>query len=476
MEQSAAAPKRLNLLSSIFIVSGSMIGSGIFIVSADMSRVLGSPFLLLLAWVITGVMTMIAALSYGELAAMFPKSGGQYQYLKESYGEMVAFLFGWAMFAVIQCGTIAAVAVAFAKFTGVLIPAVGPDNVLADLGFIKINAAQLLAIASLLVLTWLNTRGLRTGALVQNIFTAAKALSLGLLILLGILIFRNPEVISLNFGHFFENVNPAGSLGFMATASAIGVAMVGSLFSSDAWNNVTFIAGEVDKPKRNVPLALAFGVLGVTVLYLLANIAYLSVLPFKGAADGADVLSNGIQHATQDRVGTAALTAMLGAGGAVLMAVMIMVSTFGCNNGLILAGARVYHSMASDGLFFDKMKNLNARGVPEFALWVQFIWCSVLCLSGRYGDLLDYVMFAVVLFYILTVSGLFILRKKRPDIERPYKAFGYPFLPALYILLAASFVVNLLFTKPQYTVPGLIIVGIGLPLYYWAKSRNRTAA
>lgn len=477
MEQSTAAPKRLNLLTSIFIVSGSMIGSGIFIVSADMSRVLGSPFLLLLAWVITGVMTLIAALSYGELAGMFPKSGGQYQYLKESYGEMIAFLFGWAMFAVIQCGTIAAVAVAFAKFTGVLIPSVGPDHVLADLGFVKVNAAQLLAIASLFILTWLNTRGLQTGAIIQNILTAAKALSLGLLILLGILVYRNADVISMNFGRFFENVNPTGSLGFLATASAIGVAMVGSLFSSDAWNNVTFIAGEIDNPKRNVPLALAFGVLGVTVLYLLANVAYLSVLPFSGGVPrGSDVLSNGIQYASQDRVGTAALMAMLGSGGAILMAVMIMISTFGCNNGLVLAGARVYHSMASDGLFFNKMKNLNAKGVPEFALWVQFIWCSVLCLSGRYGDLLDYVMFAVMLFYILTVSGLFILRKKRPELERPYKAFGYPYLPALYIILAALFTVNLLFTKPQFTVPGLLIVGIGLPLYYWAKSRNKASA
>ncbi|MBL7826701.1 MAG: amino acid permease, partial [Saprospiraceae bacterium] len=473
--QSSANPKRLNLLTATFIVSGSMIGSGIFIVSADMGRVLGSPFLLLLAWVITGVMTLIAALSYGELAGMFPKSGGQYQYLKESYGEMIAFLYGWAMFAVIQCGTIAAVAVAFAKFTGVLVPALGPDNVLADLGFVKISAAQLLAIVSLLILTWLNTRGLQTGAIIQNILTAAKALSLGLLIVLGIFIFKNPEVVSMNFGHFFENMRSTESLGFLAISSAIGVAMVGSLFSSDAWNNVTFIAGEIENPKRNVPLALAFGVLGVTVLYLLANIAYLCVLPFWGDPAGADVLSKGIQQATQDRVGTAALTAMLGAGGAVLMAVMIMISTFGCNNGLVLAGARVYHSMANDGLFFDKMKNLNPQGVPAFALWVQFIWCAVLCLSGKYGDLLDYVMFAVMLFYILTVAGIFILRKKRPELERPYKAFGYPYLPALYILLAVLFTLNLLFTKPQFTVPGLVIVGVGIPLYYWAKGRRNMA-
>jgi APA family basic amino acid/polyamine antiporter len=464
--------RKVSLTTATFIVSGSMIGSGIFIVSADMSRVLGSPFLLILAWAITGVMTLIAALSYGELAGMFPKSGGQYQYLKESYGQMVAFLFGWAMFAVIQSGTIAAVAVAFAKFTGVLVPSLGPDNILADLGFVRISAAQLLAIASLFVLTWLNTRGLQTGAFIQNVLTTLKALSLGLLIILGLLIYRNPDIVAQNFGNFFSNVKSTESLGLIGICSAIGVAMVGSLFSSDAWNNVTFIAGEIENPKRNVPLALALGVIGVTVLYMLANFAYLSVLPFWGDATGVDVFSKGIQHATQDRVGTAALTAMLGLGGGVLMAVIIMISTFGCNNGLVLSGSRLYQSMATDGLFFDKMKDLNANGVPGFALWVQFVWCAVLCLSGKYGDLLDYVMFAVMLFYILTVWGIFILRKKRPEIERPYKAFGYPFLPALYILLAALFTINLLFTKPQFTVPGLVIVGLGFPLYFWAKGRK----
>jgi len=472
MEKSPAATQKLSLRTATFIVSGSMIGSGIFIVSADMGRVLGSPAMLLLAWVITGVMTLIAALSYGELAGMFPKSGGQYQYLKESYGEMVAFLFGWAMFAVIQCGTIAAVAVAFAKFTGVLVPSLGPDNILMSVGGLNISAAQLLAIASLFVLTWLNTRGLRTGAFIQDILTAAKGLSLGLLILLGLLVFRNSEVISLNFGNFSGMEGIASPAGFSAILSAIGIAMVGSLFSSDAWNNVTFIAGEIDNPKRNVPLALALGVLAVTLLYLLANLSYLSVLPFYPGTEGSDILNNGIQHATQDRVGTAALMAMLGAGGAAVMAVMIMISTFGCNNGLILSGARVYHSMANDGLFFKKMKELNKNGVPEFALWIQFVWCSVLCLSGKYGDLLDYVMFAVMLFYILTVAGIFILRKKRPDLERPYKAFGYPFLPALYIVMAAAFTINLLVNKPQFTVPGLAIVGIGLPLYFLAKRES----
>jgi basic amino acid/polyamine antiporter, APA family len=463
--------RRLSLSTATFIVSGSMIGSGIFIVSADMARVLGSPFLLLTAWVLTGAMTLIAALSYGELAGMYPKSGGQYQYLKESYGELVAFLFGWAMFAVIQCGTIAAVAVAFGKFTGVLIPFFSANNVLADLGFVKISAAQLLAIASLGVLTWLNTRGLQTGALIQNVFTVAKTLSLALLIVLGIVVFRNPEVSAHNFGNFFNDLKNTGPVGFAAIASAIGVAMVGSLFSSDAWNNVTFIAGEIDNPKRNVPLSLFFGVLMVTLLYLLANIAYLNVLPLWGDAAGADVSGRGIQHAAEDRVGTAAFTAMIGPVGAVLMAAMIMISAFGCNNGLILAGARIYKSMADDGLFFQKMKELNTNGVPGFALWIQFVWCAVLCLSGRYGDLLDYVMFVVMFFYILTVAGIFILRRTRPDLERPYKAFGYPVLPALYILLAALFTVNLLYVKPQFTAPGLVIVGLGVPLYYWMKRR-----
>lgn len=463
---------KISLLTATYIVSGSMIGSGIFIVSADMGRVLGSPFLLLLAWAITGVMTLIAALSYGELASMFPRSGGQYQYLKESYGEMIAFVFGWAMFAVIQSGTIAAVAVAFAKFTGVLMPVLGPENILADLGFIRISAAQLVAIVSLLALTWLNTQGLRTGAMVQNILTTAKALSLGLLIILGIFVFNNPDVVTQNFANFWAQPSTAASMGWVALGSAIGVAMVGSLFSSDAWNNVTFIAGEIQNPQRNVPLALGLGVVGVTILYMLANVAYLCVLPFWGEAAAGDVLSNGIQYASQDRVGTAALTAMLGLGGGVIMAIIIMISTFGCNNGLLLSGSRLYHSMASDGLFFNKMKQLNANGVPGFALWVQFAWCSVLCLSGKYGDLLDYVMFAVMLFYILTVSGIFILRKKRPELPRPYKAFGYPFLPALYLILAGLFTANLLVTKPQFTVPGLVIVGLGFPLYFWAKQRR----
>jgi len=464
--------KHLPLRTGVALVVGTMIGSGIFIVSADMSRVLGSPFLMLLAWVISGIITVSGALSYGELAGMFPKQGGQYQYLKEIYNEVIAFLYGWAMFAVIQSGTIAAVAVGFAKFSGILMPhLISPDIIVADLVFFKISSQSLWAIFSLLVLTLINTRGLRVGAIVQNTLTIVKVLSFGILIVLGLLVYRNHEAVAVNFGNFFHDLShPGNTWTFWGVASAIGVAMVGSLFSHDSWNNVTFIASEIENPRRNVARAMFFGTSAVTIIYLLANLSYLCLLPFWGSADGADVAARGIQHAAQDRVGVAATTAMLGQVGAVLMAALIMVSTFGCNNGIILASVRVYQSMAQDGLFFEKMKDSNRAGAPSFALWVQFIWCSVLCLSGKYGDLLDYVMFVVMLFYILTIAGIFILRRTRPDAERPYKAFGYPFLPALYVLLAGAFTLNLLYTKPQFTVPGLVILVLGLPVYLFWKS------
>ncbi len=463
--------KKVSLFTATAIVSGSMIGSGVYIVAADMGRVLGSPFLLMLAWVLTGLMTVAAALAYGELAAMFPKSGGQYQYLKEAFGEMPAFVYGWAMFSVIQCGTIAAVAVAFAKFFSALFPWFGPDNVLADLGFLKVSAAQLLAIFSVLFLTWLNARGLQTGAWVQNILTTVKTLSLAALVLLGIFIFKNPEVLKFNMDNFFGSATSSVPIGWLAIGSALGVAMVGSLFSSESWENVTFIAGEIENPKRNVPLALVIGTSLAIGLFILANVAYLFVLPFWGTPDAADVAGRGIQHATQDRVGTAAFFAMFGPIGATVMAVMIVISTFGCNNGLVLSGARLYKSMADDGLFFKKMSTLNANGVPAFALWMQFGWTAILCLSGRYGDLLDYVMFVVMIFYMLTVAAVFALRRSRPELERPYKAFGYPVLPALYILLAGLFTVNVLWTKPQFTVPGLAILALGVPIYFWMKKR-----
>ncbi len=470
----------LGLLDSTMIVIGSMIGSGIFIVSADIARTVGSPGMLLLVWLVTGLVTVIAALSYGELAGMMPHAGGQYVYLREAYNPLVGFLYGWTLFMVIQAGTIAAVAVAFAKFTAVLIPSFSEKNILLSVAGLKVSAAQLLAIVSIAFLTFLNTRGLQEGKVVQNIFTITKTAALFGLILLGIIVGKNAVASAANstdfWGAAWTHLSSDGkivsieSLSTLALLAAIGVAMVGSLFSSDAWNNITFTAGEVINPKRNIPLSLALGTGTVTLLYLLANVAYILVLPVVGSPDAADVAGRGIQFATSDRVGTAAASIIFGEPGAVIMALLIMVSTFGCNNGLILAGARVYYAMAKDNLFFKSAGVLNMKGVPAAALVVQGVWASLLCLSGKYGDLLDYVIFAVLIFYILTVIGIFILRKKRPDAERPYKAFGYPILPALYILAASGICIDLLIYKPQYTWPGLGIVLLGIPVYYlWNK-------
>ena len=467
--------RELKLLDSTMIVIGSMIGSGIFIVSADIARTVGSPGYLLLVWLITGIVTVIAAVSYGELAGMMPHVGGQYAYLREAYNPLIGFLYGWTLFLVIQSGTIAAVAVAFAKFTAVLIPSFGETNILVNIFGLKISAAQVLAIVSVAFLTYVNTRGLREGKIVQNIFTITKTLALLGLILLGIIIGRNVAAVSANFPKFWSaswihvsggNAVMIESLSGFMLAAAIGVAMVGSLFSSDAWNNITFTAGEVVNPKRNIPLSLALGTLTVTILYLFANLAYILTLPVLGNPAGATVVSRGIQFAADDRVGTAAAAMIFGAPAAIIMAILIMISTFGCNNGLILAGARVYYAMAKDKVFFQSAGKLNDRAVPGIALAVQGIWASLLCLSGTYSDLLDYVIFAVLIFYILTISGIFILRKKRPDAERPYKAFGYPVVPALYILAAAAISIDLLVFKPRYTWPGLIIVLIGVPVYF----------
>ena len=460
-----ATENKISLKTASFIVMGSMIGSGIFIVSSDMARVLGSPFLLLLTWILTGVMTLIAALSYGELAGLFPKSGGQYHYIKEVYGDLTGFLFGWSTFTVISCGTIAAVAVAFAKFTAVLFPIFAPENILFQNNFFTLTAEKPIAILSIIIFTYLNSKSLQNGAWIQNVLTTIKILSFGILIIFSLFIFSKPEVIQLNFTNFF-NTN---SLHGFSLISAIGIAMVGSLFSSSAWENVTYLSGEIENTKKNVPLAMFIGVISVTILYLLTNVAYLFVLPFWGQKDGLDVFSRGIQYATQDRVGSAAFTAMLGYSGTILMAFMIMISTLGCNNGLILSAVRVYQSMANDGLFFKKMKEVNANGIPVFALWIQCLWCCLLCLSGKYGDLLDYVMFVVMIFYILSILAIFILRFKKPDLERPIKAWGYPILPAIYILMALTFTINLLISKPQFTIPGLFIVIMGIPVYYLWK-------
>jgi basic amino acid/polyamine antiporter, APA family len=493
-EESSEFKRRLTLLDATMIVIGSMIGSGIFIVSADISRILGSPGWLLVVWILTTVITLIAALSYGELAGMMPQAGGQYIYLKESYGTLPGFLYGWTLFLVIQTGTIAAVAIAFSKFTGVFIPWFSPDHWIVKIGtfgpyqmpfgtmgpyHVGLHTQNLLAILSIFFLTWINTKGIQEGKIIQNIFTLTKTAALLGLILLGFIFGRNIIAITQNLSHFWNAASvhmENGHVTFqqltgLALASALGAAMVGSLFSADAWNNITFTAGEVINPKRDIPLSLALGTGIVCILYFFANVVYLAALPLAGSPTGATVAERGIQFAASDRVATAAMQTFFGSGGALVMAALIMISTFGCNNGLILAGARVYYAMAKDGLFFKNVGNLNAHSVPSRGLLTQGIWASILCLSGTYSDLLDYVIFAVLIFYILTISGLFILRKKKPEVPRPYKAFGYPFMPALYIVIACLICTDLLFVKPNFTWPGLAIVIIGIPIYYIWRHR-----
>jgi basic amino acid/polyamine antiporter, APA family len=485
MNTSREFKRELKLFDATMIVVGSMIGSGIFIVSADIARTVGAPAYLLLVWIITGLVTMVAALSYGELAGMMPHAGGQYVYLREAYNPLIAFLYGWTFFIVIQTGTIAAVAVAFAKFTAVVIPWFDEKHILYRLGSIRISAAQVLAIFSIVSLTYLNWCGLHHGKLVQNILTIIKIFVLIGFILLGIFIGRNTAAMSINWSHFWDATRThitAGQtvsiehLSALALLPAIGAAMVGSLFSSDAWNNITFTAGEVVDPRKNIPRSLILGTGLVTILYILTNVVYLLVLPVSGTPGAPGIMEQGIQFAAQDRVGIAAGTVLFGGAAAVIMATLIMISTFGCNNGLILSGARVSYAMAKDGLFFAPAGYLNKNSVPGKALIVQGIWASLLCLSGTYGDLLDYVIFAVLLFYILTVAGIFRLRKKRPDIERPYKAYGYPVIPALYILIAAAISFDLLILKPAYTWSGLIIVLIGIPIFYFWKDKSKTSA
>lgn len=471
---------KLNLLDATLIVMGSMIGSGIFLVSPSIAQTLGSGGYLLLAWALAGLMSVLGALSYGELAAMMPYAGGQYQYLKTSYGKLPAFLYGWTAFTVIQTGTIAAVAMAFAKHMAVFVPFFSDQNVLFSTPLFNFSGAQILAILLIVFLTYLNTKGLEYGKIIQLVFTTAKVLALLLLIILGITVAKNPAVIAQNFQNFWEaktyivqqNTVSSYDLSGIALWSAMGVAMVGSLFSSDAWNNITFISAEVKNPKKVIPMSLIIGVLAVTTLYLLANVAYMCVLPVLGNFGGNTPLELGIQYATNGRVGAAAATQIFGAIGTSVMALLIMVSTFGCNNGVVLASARVYQAMASDGLFFKNMAKLNAKSVPETALWVQMVWSILLCLSGKYNDLLDYVMFAVMLFYIFTIMALFVLRRTQPHAPRPYKAIGYPVLPALYLLMAIGFTVNLLVCKPQFTVPGLLLVLVGIPVFgVWNKKK-----
>ncbi len=472
MASDTSQPKmkhELSLLDGTMLVAGSMIGSGIFIVSADITRNVGSAGWLIAVWLITGFMTLTAALSYGELSAMFPKAGGQYVYLKESYNKLIAFLYGWSFFAVIQTGTIAAVGVAFSKFTAYLIPAVSEDNILFQQGFVKISAAQLVSIVLIFLLTFINTKGVKGGKLIQTTFTMTKLLSLFGLIIFGFLAFK-PEIWSANWTNAWDmhkldigaaggSASDYGPYAINAALGAIAIAMVGSIFSSDAWNNVTFIAGEMKNPKRDVALSLFFGTLIVTLIYVAANVVYTGVLSL-----------HDIATADKDRVAVAASDVIFGSKGTIVIAVMIMISTFGCNNGLILAGSRVYYSMAKDGLFFKKTGTLNKNGVPEFGLWIQAVVASILCLSGRYGDLLDMISFVVVLFYVLTIIGIYRLRIKLPNAERPYKALGYPVLPAIYILMGLAFCILLIIYKPEFTWPGLIIVLIGIPIYYISQA------
>ena len=471
----------MGLFSATAIVMGSMIGSGIFIVPADMSRVLGSPALLIAAWLVTAAMTIIGALSYGELAAMMPKAGGQYVYLRESLGPIWGFLYGWTLFLVIQTGTIAAVGVAFGKFLGVFFPSVSQTHWLWHVGSgnIGLSTANLAAIVIIMLLTLSNTRSVKLGAAVQNVFTSAKVLALLGIVAVG-LFAKNAVAIAANFTGaaglgwraFWAGGSPfwagagwhtqhavqvgvGGPIAYVGTFTVLAVVQVGSLFSSDAWNNVTFTAGEIQNPKRNLPLSLAIGTGVVLLLYIACNFVYLSVLPMTA-----------IQTAPQDRVATAVMQSAFGGLGAKLMAATILVSTFGCVNGLLLAGARVYYAMSRDGLFFKSVGKLGEKTkTPVNSLWMQGVWACLLCLSGQYGNLLDYVIFAVLVFYVLTIGGLFVLRRTRPDAVRPYKAFGYPVLPALYIVMALWICGVLLRYKPQYTWPGLILVLLGVPVY-----------
>jgi APA family basic amino acid/polyamine antiporter len=468
----------LGLWDGTMIVAGSMIGSGIFIVSADITRNVGSAGWLIAIWLITGFMTLTAALSYGELSSMFPKAGGQYVYLKEAYNPLMGFLYGWSFFAVIQTATIAAVGVAFSKFLAYLVPELGNNYFLFDAGIIKVYSGQLVSIAIISLLTYINSRGVKEGKIIQTLFTSAKLLALFGLIAFGFLLAKE-SFWAQNWQTGFQAQQYIGAADATSAAlatnwtgisgaalmGAIAAAMVGSIFSSDAWNNVTFIAGEMKNPHRNIGLSLLLGTGIVTLIYVSANLMYLNVLPLNELAFPAD-----------DRVAVAAANKIFPGVGTYVIAVLIMVSTFGCNNGLIMAGARVYYTMAKDGLFFKKAGELNAVSVPQTALWIQAVVASIWSLSGKYGQLLDMISFVVVLFYMLTIIGIFILRKKRPDVERPYKAFGYPFLPALYVLMGAAFCILLIVYKPEFTWPGLIIVLLGVPLYYLAISRNKTTA
>jgi len=499
--------QRLGLFDATMLVAGSMIGSGIYIVSHDIAQDTGGAGWLLLVWALAGVMTILGALAYAELAAMMPQAGGQYVYLREAYSPLFGFLYGWTFFLVIQTGTIAAVAVAFAKFLGVFVPVLGTGSeavIYTGPGFagiplplpwlsepllllkkdaFTVTLGQLIGVGVIVLLTWWNTRGLTGGKWVQNIFTVAKIGSLAALIIIGLTITASADVWRSNFAEpwsgiestaqFAATARRIGSSGMLVALMVMGGAMVGSLFAADSWHDVTFTAGEVRHPQRNLPLSLILGTGLVIGLYVMANVAYLASLPLMGDPNATTAAGRGIAQASNDRVGTALLELASPTWGAGIMAVAIMISTFGCENGLILAGARLTFAMARDGLFFTPVGRVNKAHVPATALWLQAIWSCVLVFSGTYGELLDYVIFAAVLFYALTAGGLFVLRVRRPDALRPYRAIGYPFLPGLYLALSTAVMLDLLVVKPGYTWPGLLLVLTGIPVYFlWKIGRG----
>jgi len=466
--------RSLGLIDATSLVAGSMIGSGIFVVTVYMARDLGSAAWILVTWLLTGLLTMSAALSYGELAGMMPTAGGQYVYIQRAYGKLISFLYGWTVFTVIQTGVIAAVAVTFANYAAVFFPFLEYKIFTIGTSFSFTNS-QILAMLSIVLLTYINTKGVKNGKVIQLIFSSAKLIALFALIAFGLYIGFHTDTFHTNFTNawdasqtvFDETTHTATvtKLSGIALAGAIGATIINSLFSSDAWNNVTFIAAEIREPKKNIPRSLFLGTLLVTVIYILANVAYLALLPLHGTPNGS-IMQHGIMFASQNRVGAAAANIIMGNIGVFVMACLIMVSTFGCNSGLILSGGRLFYAMAKDALFFKQAGELNDKQVPEKALWYQCIWACVLCVSGRYGDLLTYATFASLLFYILTIYGIFMLRKKEPNTDRPYKAFGYPLVPILYILVTSLICITLLIYQTTSTGLGLVIVGLGIPVYY----------
>ncbi|HLF52060.1 APC family permease [Flavobacterium sp.] len=479
-EHKTELKRSLGLIDATSLVAGSMIGSGIFIVTSAMARDIGSAAWLLVIWLVTGLITVAAALSYGELAGMMPNAGGQFVYIQRAYGRLVSFLYGWTVFTVIQTGVIAAIAVTFANYAAIFFPVL--DNVLFTVGSnFAFSNSKVLAILSIVLLTYINTKGVKTGKIVQLTFTSAKLFALFSLIILGLYVGLQTDVLSDNFTNMWQAsktiVNSDGTitvtkLAGMALLGAAGATMINSLFSSDAWNNVTFIAGEIKDPKKNIPRSLFLGTLIVTVIYVLANVAYLALLPINGTPNASDIFNSGIMFASNDRIGAAAASMIMGNVGVFVMAALIMVSTFGCNSGLILSGGRLFFAMANDGLFFKQAKELNKNQVPAKALWVQCIWACVLCVSGKFGDLLTYATFASLLFYILTILGVFILRKKEPNAERPYRAFGYPVIPALYIVVTTAICGILLVYDTFNTGLGLCIVALGIPVYYFVMNKK----